>query len=106
MNDNETPPGIEVSPNAVTIDQLAAAGRSAALVIGALGSILGLLKAHDLVGLIAWLQTSEAATAGSAALAVGAFAWGQWKTRHRAKQVKSVAASPAVPAEVAKLRGS
>ena len=102
MSGNETPP-IAVNPSPAS-DQVQAGLRSLVLVIGAVGAILGFVGKHDLAGLINYLQSAAFVPAALVLASAASFVWGQWKTRHRAKQLISVASSPAVPDSVAKLK--
>lgn len=101
MADNEVPP-IVVNPTP-TQDQVSSGIRSAVLVVGAVGAILGFVGKHDLAGLITYLQSAAFLPAAFAIATVGSFLWGQLKTRHRAKQLAIVAASPRVSNEVIRL---
>lgn len=104
MSDNETPQ-IVVNPTP-TLDQIAAAARTVVLVLGVLGALAGIISRRDWSAFILYMQSSDFLTAASAIAGFGAFAWGQWKTRHRAKQLATVAADPRVPDAVATLKAA
>jgi len=104
MTDNTTPP-IQANPTPVT-DQAASAIRTVLLCIGVVSALAGFVAKRDLAGFIAYMQSSDFLAAMSLLLAAGSFVWGQWKTRHRAKQLATVAADPRVPDEVIALKGS
>ena len=55
--------------------------------------------------LIAYVQSSDFITAAGIVMTASTFAWGQWKTRHRAKQLATIAADPRVPDAVAVVKG-
>lgn len=80
-----------VVPASPLVDQISAAARSVGLVVGAIGTLAGLAKAHDLAGFVSYVQTSDFALAASIAVTAGTFAWGQIKTRKRAKQAAAMA---------------
>lgn len=102
MSDNEAPQ-ILVNANPL-IDQMAGLGRSVALVLGALSTIAGIASQHDLHALIAYIQTSDFATAAAIVVTAGSLGWGWWKTGHRAKQLIAVAADPRVPDSVVAIK--
>lgn len=101
MSDNETPP-IQVNQTPVA-DQAAAAARTIVLVLGAITALAGFVSTRDLAGFIAYVQTSDGLSALGLAITGATFAWGQWKTRHRAKQLAAIV--PHVPDEVAVFKG-
>ena len=96
---NETP---QIAVNATPAnDQIAAAVRTVVLLISVVTALAGLASKHDLVGFIAYVQSAPFITAAGLVMGAGTFAWGQWKTRHRAKQLASIAADPRTPDAVA-----
>lgn len=104
VSNNETTP-MQANPTPTT-DQAAAAVRTVLLCIGVITALAGFVAKRDLAGFITYMQSSEFAAALGLLLAAATFAWGQWKTRHRAKQLATVAADPRVPDEVISLKGS
>jgi len=104
MTDNETPP-MQANPTPTT-DQAAAAVRTILLCIGVVSALAGFVGKRDLAGFIAYMQSSDFISALALLMAAATFVWGQIKTRHRAKQLATVAADPRVPNEVISLKGS
>ncbi len=105
MTDDTTQKTILVNASPL-IDQIQALGRSLALVIGAVSTLAGILSKHDLTAFIAYLQTSDFATAAAIVVTAVSLGWGWWKTGHRASQLATIAANPRVPDDVAALKPS
>ncbi len=101
-DDNETPP-IAVNASPVN-DQVASLIRTLLLLIGAVTALAGFIAKRDLAGFITYVQSSEFLQVAGVLLTAGTFAWGQWKTRHRAKQLATVAADPRVDDAVAHIK--
>ena len=99
---NESPP-IAVNPSPLN-DQIASGIRNLLLAVGVVTAIAGFVAKRDLAGFIVYVQSSEFIQVAGLVLTFGSVAWSQWKTRHRAKQLASVAAHPAVPDAVAHLK--
>ena len=98
-NDNLNAP---IAVNATPAnDQISAAVRTVVLLISVVTALAGLASKHDLAGFIAYVQSAPFITAAGLVMGAGTFAWGQWKTRHRAKQLATIAADPRVPDSVA-----
>lgn len=100
---DETPTPIVVPKNAGVIDSVQAAIRLIGFLITAFMSIVGFLKAGDIAGLLAFIQSSGgqifAAVSGLVALAIAGY--GVFKTHKRGAQIATVAASPKVPNSIA-----
>lgn len=95
MTDNTTPPiVVNATP---TNDQLAAGMRTLVLVVSVVTGLAGLISKHDWAGFVTYVQSSDFLTVAALAISAATFAWGQWKTRHRAKQLGAVAVDPRVP---------
>lgn len=96
---------VVVPANAGIIDSLQAAGRYAVFLVGVVTALLGLFKARDFGGLIAYLQTNAgqilAAVMGLIGIATAAY--GVIKTHKRGSQL--VVAAEAAPNSVAKVVG-
>jgi hypothetical protein len=103
VTDNEAPQ-IVVNPSPTT-DQAQSAIRTVLLVVSAITAITTLASKRDLAGFIVYVQSSDFLQVASIVATAVTFAWGQWKTRHRAKQLAAVAADPRVPDAVATLKG-
>jgi hypothetical protein len=99
---NETAP-IVVNPSPAA-DQLAAGFRTLLLLVTVITALSSLASKRDLAGFILYVQSSDFLQAVSVIGAIGTFVWGQWKTRHRAKQLAAVAADPRVPDAVATIK--
>lgn len=100
MSDENEKPQIKISESTVVHDQAAAISRIVVLVISSFAAISHFVAVRDLAAFIAFMQSSDGI--GFIALVVsGATAgWAWWKTRHRAKQVVSVAEDVRVPEQV------
>ena len=98
---------IVVSANAGLIDSLQAAGRYAVVIIGFVTALLGLFKAHDIAGAVAYIQNNlgQFASAVAGLIALGTAAYGVYKSKKRGTQIASVATNPDVPEEVATTKG-
>lgn len=101
MPDTQTP--VVVKANASLMDSIQAAIRYITFLIASVTAILGLLKAHDLAGLVAYIQASGgdlvAAISGLVALAIAGY--GIFKTGKRGAQL--VQAADAAPNNKAKV---
>ena len=96
---NETPP---IAVNATPAnDQITSAVRTVVLLISVMTALAGLASKHDLAGFIAYVQSAPFITAAGLVMGSVTFAWGQLKTRRRAKQLATIAADPRVPDSVA-----
>jgi hypothetical protein len=104
MPDNIKP--IEVSPSTGAIDTAAAAFRYLVVILGALPLLLQLLGQRDLIGLIAYFQSTDGASVAAAISALVALSYGLLKTFRRGAQVVQIASDPRVPDRVAKVTGS
>ena len=102
VNQNEAAP-IAVNASPVP-DQAASALRSVLLVISVITALTTIASKRDLAGFIVYVQSSEFLQAVSIVVSIGTFAWGQWKIRHRAKQLATIASDDRVPNEVASLK--
>lgn len=94
---------VVVSANAGVIDSIQAASRYIVVIVGFITAALGLLKVHDIAGMIALIQSNGgqmlAAISGLIALATAAY--GVFKSHKRGAQIATVAADPRVPDKVA-----
>lgn len=97
---------VVVSPNAGLIDGVQAAARYAVVIVGFVTAVLGLLKVHDVAGIIALIQSNGGTVLGavSGLIALGTAAYGVLKSLRRGSQIATVAASPKVPDSVASLK--
>lgn len=97
---------ILVSANAGLIDGVQAAARYTVVIIGFTTALFGLLKVHDIGGIITLVQNNggQALGAVSGLIALGTAAYGVFKSRKRGAQVATVAANPDVPSSVANLK--
>lgn len=101
---NEIPP-ISVNASPAT-DQAASAVRTLLLVVSVGTALAGFLSKRDLAGFIAYAQSSDFLSIVALLVGGATFAWGQWKTRHRAKQLATIAADPRTPDSVAMIKGA
>ena len=83
-DNNETPPITAPTP---ATDQAASAVRTVLLIIGAMTAIAGFVAKRDLSGFILYVQSTDGLAFVGLMISIGTIAWGQWKTRHRAKQI-------------------
>lgn len=97
---------IKVSASAGPIDGLQSAGRSLVVVVGFITAALGLLKVHDIAGIINLIETNggQVLSAVSGLIAFGTMAYGVFKSYKRGTQIATVAGSADVPSEVAQLK--
>ncbi len=105
MADQKEATPIAVNPSPVP-DQVASALRTVVLIVSVTTALTTIASKRDLAGFIVYVQSSEFLQAMSIVISIATFAWGQWKTRHRAKQLAAVAADPRVPDAVATLKGA
>ena len=99
---NETTP-IAVNASPVP-DQAASALRSVLLVVSVITALTTIASKRDLAGFIVYVQSSEFLQAVSIIVSIATFAWGQWKIRHRAKQLAAVGANPRVPDDIISIK--
>lgn len=94
---------IVVSENAGLIDGIQAIARYLVVIITFIIAVLGLLKVHDIAGIINLIQANggQVMAAISGLIALGTAAYGVLKTRKRGAQIATVATSSDVPASVA-----
>lgn len=97
---------IVVSSNAGLIDSLQSAGRTLVVVLTAIPIILSFVGKHDLLGMIAYLQSVDGAQFIAAVTGIVTIVYGIYKSHKRGAQVASVASDLRVPAEVASLKGT
>lgn len=103
MTEQNTQPPITVSSSPIA-DQAASAVRTLLLVLSVVTALAGFFSKRDLAGFVAYVQSSDFITALALLIGAVTFAWGQWKTRHRAKQLANVAADPRVPDSVISIK--
>lgn len=96
----DTTPPIEVT-NSVTPEQLYTLIRQLVLVFGGFATLLGLLKTHDIAGILAFLRSSDFLTAAIAVVTVAVAIYGNLATRWRKKQL--IVAARAAPDTIAKV---
>ncbi len=94
---------IAVNASPVT-DQAGSALRSVLLVVSVITALTTIASKRDLAGFIVYVQSSEFLQALSIIASIGTFAWGQWKTRRRAKQLAAVGANPRVPDDIISIK--
>lgn len=102
VDQNETTP-IAVNASPVP-DQAASAVRSVLLVVSVITALTTIASKRDLAGFIVYVQSSEFLQALSFVVSIATFAWGQWKIRHRAKQLAKIAGDDRVPDAVASIK--
>jgi|SRR6266542_2665443 len=92
---------IKVPVNTGLVDGLQAAGRYAVVIVGFVTAILGLLKVHDLAGMITLIQNNGGSVlaAVSGLIALGTAAYGVFKSNKRGAQLETLV--PLVPDKVA-----
>lgn len=73
-------------------EQAASAMRSAIILFGGMATILGLLRTHDIAGLVVFLQSTAAVPVLGVLSALGAFLYGQWKIIVRKREARTMAA--------------
>lgn len=103
MVDQATKP-IVVRENAGTIDLLTSLARQLVYIMGAIPILLTLLGTRDVVGIIAYLQSSDGVKLLAAAGTIFTAAYGLYKSRKRGAQVATVAADRRVPDSLAQLK--
>lgn len=99
MADNETPPIVAPTPG---MDQAASAVRTVLLAISVVTAVAGFVAKRDLAGFIVYVQGNDFIAFLALILGTGTVWWGQWKIRHRAKQLVAIRDDERVPAEVVK----
>lgn len=97
---------VVVYANAGLIDGIQAAARYTVVIIGFVTAVLGLLKVHDIAGIITLIQSNggQVLAAISGLIALGTAAYGVFKSHKRGAQVADVAADPDVPDSSAHLK--
>ncbi|MGY2732407.1 hypothetical protein [Sphingomonas sp. UYP23] len=103
MTEQNTSPPI-VAERSPARDQVESAVRSVLLVISVVTAIAGFVSKHDLTGFVVFMQSSDFLAALAALTGAATFVWGQWKARHRSKQLAAIAADPRVPDAVATIK--
>jgi hypothetical protein len=101
---NTVPKPIVVSTSQGTLDSLSALGRQLILVVGGFSTLATLLGERNVQGILDFLQSADGIKWATAAITVGALAWGQIKTWRRGAQLSTVAASSRVPDSVAQIK--
>jgi hypothetical protein len=103
MPDHNQAAPIAVNPSPVP-DQAASALRTVVLIISVITALTTLASKRDLAGFIVYVQSSEFLQAMSIVISIATFTWGQWKIRHRAQQLATIAGDERVPDAVANLK--
>ena len=98
---NPAPIAVNASP---VPDQAASALRSVLLIVSVITALTTIASKRDLAGFIVYVQSSEFLQALSFVVGIATFAWGQWKTRRRAKQLAAVGANPSVSDEIISIK--
>lgn len=90
------PQNVQVPPKAGTMDGLQSAGRSALFLLGVVSALLGFIKARDLAGAAAFVQTNIGQVVAAVLTIAGfvAAAYGAIKARKRGGQLETAAADP------------
>lgn len=94
----ETAAAEPVAPTPIVVnpkssgEQAASAMRSAIILLGGLTTLLGLLRTHDIAGLVVFLQSTAALPFLGAVSAIGAFLYGQWRIIVRKREARTMAA--------------
>ena len=96
-SENEKPPITAPSPGN---DQAFAAVRTVILTISVLTAFAGFLSKRDLAGFIVYIQSNEFLAWLAMVIGAATVTWGQWKIRHRAKQIVAIRDDPRVPSDV------
>ena len=104
MSDQNNAP-IVVNPNPWP-SQIASAARVVVILLGSLSALVGFLKARDLAGMIAYLQSAEFIPVMGAAAAAGAFVYGQIKLRLDKRDAVTIAHGAADDVAVVKSKGA
>jgi len=94
---------IVVSSNAGLIDGIQAAARYVVVLVTFTTAVLGLLRVHDIAGLISYIQANggETLAAVSGLIALGTAAYGIFKSKKLGNQIATVAVDDRVPDSVA-----
>uniref|UniRef100_UPI0035CA0529 hypothetical protein n=1 Tax=uncultured Sphingomonas sp. TaxID=158754 RepID=UPI0035CA0529 len=103
MSDTNDAPPI-VADRSPARDQAESAVRSVLLAISVVTAVAGFVSKHDLAGFVTYMQSSDFLAALAALIGAATFVWGQWKARHRSKQLAAIAADPRVPDAVATIK--
>jgi hypothetical protein len=99
MSDNEAPP---IKAPVPATDQALSFVRAVVLSIGVITAFAGFLSKRDLAGFIVYIQSNDFLAWLGMMAAVATVWWGQWKTRHRAKQIVAIRDDPRVSDAVVK----
>ncbi len=99
MSGNETPPITAPSP---ANDQALSAVRTLILSVSVLTAFAGFLSKRDLAGFIVYIQTNDFLAWLATVIGIVTVTWGQWKIRHRAKQLVAIRDDPRVSSDVVK----
>lgn len=86
----------KVSAHAGGIDALTASLRYLVVILTAVPAVIGLISAHDLVGLYQYFKGNEGSSVIAALVALGTAGYGIFKSLKRGTQVADAAANPAV----------
>lgn len=97
MTDNELPPITAPSPGH---DQALSAVRTVVLSVSVITAFAGFLSKRDLAGFIVYIQSNDFLAWLAMAIGIGSVWWGQFKIRHRAKQIVAIRDDPRVPSDV------
>lgn len=97
MTDNELPPITAPSPG---YDQALSAVRTFVLSVSVITAFAGFLSKRDLAGFIVYIQSNDFLAWLAMAIGIGSVWWGQFKIRHRAKQIVAIRDDPRVPSDV------
>lgn len=97
MTTNEQPP---IQAPVPATDQAMSAVRTLVLSLSVFTALAGFLTKRDLAGFIVYIQSNDFLAWLAAAIAAGTIWWGQWKVRHRAKQIVAIRDDPRVSPDV------
>lgn len=100
MTEPTTP--IVVDPSPVT-SQVYTGLRDIAILLSGCTALLGFVSKHDLAGAIGWLQSNAAIPFVATCIAIGTFAFRQWKARQ--DKAEKVVLAQAAPNSVAVVTG-
>lgn len=97
---------IRVPADAGLIDGLQAGIRYVVVLVTFTTAVLGLLKVHDIAGIITVIQSNggQVLAAISGLIALGTAVYGIIKSKRRGSQIAAVALNPRVPSEVADIK--
>lgn len=97
---------VVVSSSAGLIDSMQAAGRYLTVIVGFVVFLMGSVRTKDMAGAAAYIQANlgQFLSAVAGLIALGTAAYGVFRTWLRGAQIATVAASPKVPNNVAKLK--